>query len=116
MAATPDYVTTPSHYVHAEPHRGHAYSSMAADILARHMRQRGRDLSVLPGTAEHGGPIETAAEREGVTPQELGDRNAEKFRQMMPTIDATTDSFIRTSDPRHTERVAEIIQRVYDNG
>ena len=89
---------------------------MAADILARHMRQRGRDVFFLTGTDEHGEPIETAAEREGVTPQELVDRNAEKFRQMMPIIDATNDFFIRTSDPRHTERVAEIIQRVYDNG
>ena len=110
------YVTTPIYYVNAEPHLGHAYSTMAADILARHMRQRGRDVFFLTGTDEHGEPIETAAEREGVTPQELVDRNAEKFRQMMPIIDATNDFFIRTSDPRHTERVAEIIQRVYDNG
>jgi methionyl-tRNA synthetase len=116
MAANTYYVTTPIYYVNAEPHLGHAYSTMAADILARHMRQRGRDVFFLTGTDEHGEPIETAAEREGVTPQELVDRNAEKFRRMMPIIDATNDFFIRTSDPRHTERVAEIIQRVYDNG
>ena len=89
---------------------------MAADILARHMRQRGRDVFFLTGTDEHGEPIEIAAEREGVTPQELVDRNAAKFEELMPIIDATNDFFIRTSDPRHTERVAEIIQRVYDNG
>ena len=110
------YVTTPIYYVNAEPHLGHAYSTMAADVLARHMRQRGRDVFFLTGTDEHGEPIETAAEREGVTPQELVDRNAAKFEELMPIIDATNDFFIRTSDPRHTDRVAEIIQRVYDNG
>ena len=89
---------------------------MAADVLARHMRQRGEDVFFLTGTDEHGEPIETAAEREGITPQELADRNAAKFRELMPIIDATNDFFIRTSDPRHAERVAEIMQRVYDNG
>ena len=110
------YVTTPIYYVNAEPHLGHAYSTMAADVLARHMRQRGEDVFFLTGTDEHGEPIELAAEREGITPQELADRNAEKFRELMPIIDATNDFFIRTSDPRHNERVAEIMQRVYDNG
>ena len=110
------FVTTPIYYVNAEPHLGHAYSTMAADILARHMRQRGEDVFFLTGTDEHGEPIEIAAEREGITPQELADRNAEKFRELMPIIDATNDFFIRTSDPRHTERVAEVMQRVYDNG
>ncbi len=110
------YVTTPIYYVNAEPHLGHAYSTMAADILARHMRQRGEDVFFLTGTDEHGEPIETAAEREGISPQELADRNAAKFEALMPRIDATNDFFIRTSDPRHTDRVAEVMQRVYDNG
>jgi methionyl-tRNA synthetase len=110
------YVTTPIYYVNAEPHLGHAYSTMAADVLARHMRQRGEDVFFLTGTDEHGEPIELAAEREGITPQELADRNAEKFRELMPIIDATNDFFIRTSDPRHTDRVGEVMQRVYDNG
>ena len=110
------YVTTPIYYVNAEPHLGHAYSTMAADVLARHMRQRGEDVFFLTGTDEHGEPIENAAEREGITPQELADRNAAKFEALMPIIDATNDFFIRTSDPRHAEQVAEIMQRVYDNG
>ena len=93
------YVTTPIYYVNAEPHLGHAYSTMAADVLARHMRQRGEDVFFLTGTDEHGEPIENAAEREGISPQELADRNAEKFRELMPIIDATNDFFIRTSDP-----------------
>ena len=110
------YVTTPIYYVNAEPHLGHAYSTMAADVLARHMRQRGEDVFFLTGTDEHGEPIETAAEREGISPQELADRNAAKFEALMPIIDATNDFFIRTSDPRHAAKVAEIMQRVYDNG
>jgi methionyl-tRNA synthetase len=112
----PYYVTTPIYYVNAEPHLGHAYSTLAADVLARHMRQRGEDVFFLTGTDEHGEPIETAAEREGVSPQELADRNTAKFEALMPIIDASNDFFIRTSDPRHGERVAEIMQRVYDNG
>jgi methionyl-tRNA synthetase len=110
------YVTTPIYYVNAEPHLGHAYSTLAADVLARHMRQRGEDVFFLTGTDEHGEPIESAAEREGISPQELADRNAAKFEELMPIIDATNDFFIRTSDPRHGEQVAEIMQRVYDNG
>ncbi|MGA8745238.1 MAG: methionine--tRNA ligase [Solirubrobacterales bacterium] len=110
------FVTTPIYYVNAEPHLGHAYSTMAADVLARHMRQRGEDVFFLTGTDEHGEPIENAAEREGIPPQELANRNAARFEALMPTIDATNDFFIRTSDPRHAEKVAEIMQRVFDNG
>ncbi len=112
----PYYVTTPIYYVNAEPHLGHAYTCMAADVLARHMRQRGEDVFFLTGTDEHGEPIETAAEREGISPQELADRNAERFRELMPKIEVTNDFFIRTSDPLHGARVAEIMQRVYDGG
>jgi methionyl-tRNA synthetase len=110
------YVTTPIYYVNAEPHLGHAYTTIAADILARHMRQRGEDVFFLTGTDEHGEPVELAAEREGVTPKELADRNAPHFQAMGEAFEATNDFFIRTSDPRHTERVAELMQRVYDNG
>ena len=110
------YVTTPIYYVNAEPHLGHAYTSIAADILARHMRQRGEDVFFLTGTDEHGEPVALAAEREGVTPKELADRNAVKFQELMPLIQVTNDFFIRTSDPRHAERVAEVMQRVYENG
>ena len=110
------YVTTPIYYVNAEPHLGHAYSTLAADILARHHRQRGDDVFFLTGTDEHGEPIEVAAAKEGITPEELVDRNAAKFEALGPIIGATNDFFIRTSDPRHEAKVAEIMQRVYDNG
>ena len=110
------YVTTPIYYVNAAPHLGHAYSTIGADILARHHRQRGEDVFFLTGTDEHGEPVALAAEREGVSPRELADRNAARFEQLMPRINASNDFFIRTSDPRHKERVQAFMQRVYDNG
>ncbi len=110
------YVTTPIYYVNAAPHLGHAYTTIAADILARHMRQRGEDVFFLTGTDEHGEPVALAAEAEGVTPQELADRNAERFRALGPILDVTNDFFIRTSDPQHKAKVQEILTRVYDNG
>ena len=88
------YVTTPIYYVNAEPHLGHAYTTIAADVLARHMRQRGEDVFFLTGTDEHGEPVELAAEREGISPQELADRNAPKFEDMMRLIEASNDFFI----------------------
>jgi methionyl-tRNA synthetase len=112
----PFYVTTPIYYVNAEPHLGHAYTSIAADILARHMRDRGEDVFFLTGTDEHGEPVALAAEREGVTPRELGDRYAPRFRDLLARLDATNDFFIRTTDPPHERAVQEILQQVYDNG
>jgi methionyl-tRNA synthetase len=110
------YVTTPIYYVNAEPHLGHAYTTIGADILARHMRQRGEDVFFLTGTDEHGEPVAQAAEREGVSPAELADRNARRFLELMPQIDASNDFFIRTSDERHVAKVQEVMQRVHDNG
>jgi methionyl-tRNA synthetase len=110
------YVTTPIYYVNAAPHLGHAYTTIAADVLARHRRQRGEEVFFLTGTDEHGEPVAQAAENEGVTPKELADRNAERFKALMPQLDVTNDFFIRTSDPQHTAKVQEILQRVHDNG
>ena len=110
------YVTTPIYYVNAAPHLGHAYTTIAADILARHMRQRGEEVFFLTGTDEHGEPVAQAAEREGVTPKELADRNAARFEALGPRINVSNDFFIRTSDPRHKRRVQDVMQRVYDNG
>jgi methionyl-tRNA synthetase len=110
------YVTTPIYYVNAEPHLGHAYSTIAADIVARHMRQRGEDVFFQTGTDEHGEPTARAAEVEGITPKELADRNAPRFAELMPKIGVAEDFFIRTSDPQHVAKVQEILQRVHDAG
>src|SRR5829696_4593049 len=110
------YVTTPIYYVNAAPHLGHAYTTIGADILARHHRQRGEDVFFLTGTDEHGEPVAKVAEAEGISPKELADRNAQRFLDLLPRINVSNDFFIRTSDPRHKQRVQEVMQRVHDNG
>ena len=112
----PYYVTTPIYYVNGEPHLGHAYTTIAADVLARHMRQRGEDVFFLTGTDEHGEPVAQAAEKLGITPRELGDRNAVRFKELAARVNATNDFFIRTTDPEHMAKVAEVVQRIHDNG
>ncbi len=110
------YVTTPIFYVNAAPHLGHAYTTIAADVMARHMRRRGEDVFFLTGTDEHGEPVAQVAEREGISPRELADRNAEKFKALVPQLGAEIDFFIRTSDPEHEQAVQDVLQRVHDNG
>jgi methionyl-tRNA synthetase len=112
----PYYLTTPIYYVNAEPHLGHAYTTIAADVLARHMRQRGEEVFFLTGTDEHGEPVAQAAEREGISPQELVDRNAPKFQDLVERVNATADFFIRTSDEQHKKAVQEVLQKVHDAG
>jgi methionyl-tRNA synthetase len=110
------YVTTPIYYVNAEPHLGHAYTTIAADVLARHMRQRGTEVFFLTGTDEHGEPVAQVAEREGVTPRELADRNVVHFKDMVERLDCSADFFIRTTDPEHEAAVQRFMQHVYDRG
>jgi methionyl-tRNA synthetase len=110
------YVTTPIYYVNAAPHLGHAYTTIAADVMARHHRQRREDVFFLTGTDEHGEPVADAAHALGIEPQELADRNAERFKALAPQIAATNDFFIRTTDPQHEAKVQEVLSRVKDNG
>ncbi|MHB1469614.1 MAG: class I tRNA ligase family protein [Solirubrobacteraceae bacterium] len=110
------YVTTPIYYVNAAPHLGHAYTTIAADVMARHHRQRGEEVFFLTGTDEHGEPVADAAHALGVTPQELADRNSQRFRELAPRIDASNDFFIRTTDPQHIAKVQEVLERVRANG
>jgi methionyl-tRNA synthetase len=110
------YVTTPIYYVNAAPHLGHAYTTIAADVLARHHRQRGEKVFFLTGTDEHGEPVADAAHALGVEPQELANRNSERFKALAPRIGATNDFFIRTTDPQHMAVVQEILERVRQNG
>ena len=110
------YVTTPIYYVNAAPHLGHAYTSIAADVLARHHRMRGEETFFLTGVDEHGEPVTLAAAAAGVSPQELVDANAERFRALTGMLELSNDFFIRTTDADHKRLVAEFLQRVYDNG
>ncbi|MGZ4271787.1 MAG: methionine--tRNA ligase, partial [Solirubrobacteraceae bacterium] len=90
--------------------------TIAADVMARHHRQRGDDVFFLTGTDEHGEPVADAAKAQGLEPKELADRNAERFKALAPLLEASNDFFIRTSDAEHIARVREVLQRVYDNG
>ena len=110
------YVTTPIYYVNAQPHLGHAYTSIAADVLARHMRQRGEDVFFLTGVDEHGEPVADAARAQGLEPKQLADINAERFKALMPRLDASNDFFIRTTDPQHMAEVQAVLSRVHENG
>ena len=111
------YITTPIYYVNAQPHLGHAYTTIATDVLARHMRQRGEDVFFLTGTDEHGEPVADAARAQGLEPQGAG----RSQRRALQGADAAcsrrlNDFFIRTSDAQHMAKVQEVLQRVHDNG
>ena len=110
------YVTTPIYYVNAAPHLGHAYTTIAADVMARHHRQRGEEVFFLTGTDEHGEPVADAAHALGIEPQELADRNAERFKALAPQLGVSNDFFIRTTDPEHEAKVQEVLSRVRENG
>ncbi|HQJ98777.1 MAG TPA: methionine--tRNA ligase [Thermoleophilia bacterium] len=106
------YVTTPIYYVNAEPHLGHAYTTVAADILARYHRQKGDEVFFLTGTDEHGTKIAQAAEARGCTPREHVDQMAPKFQELTRTLDASNDFFIRTTDPQHEAFVQAFVEKL----
>jgi methionyl-tRNA synthetase len=110
------YLTTPIYYVNATPHIGHAYTTIVADILARHHRQRGDETFFLTGTDEHGTNIPRVAREAGLDVREFVDRNATAFREMTQRVNTSNDFFIRTTDPRHEAAVQEFVQRIYDAG
>ena len=110
------YVTTPIYYVNATPHIGHAYTTIAADILARHRRMRGEETFFLTGTDEHGSNIARVAEEQGIDPKTFVDRNAAAFLELTQRLNVSNDFFIRTTDERHEGLVQEFLQRIYDAG
>ncbi|RME08149.1 MAG: methionine--tRNA ligase, partial [Aquificota bacterium] len=92
------YVTTPIYYVNDVPHIGHAYTTVAADVLSRHYRKRGYEVFFLTGTDEHGLKIQRSAEEKGISPQELADQNSENFKKLWEFMGISYDRFIRTTD------------------
>jgi methionyl-tRNA synthetase len=109
------YVTTPIYYVNDAPHIGHAYTTVAGDVLTRWHRQRGEKVHFLTGTDEHGQKILQAAQEHSMTPQQWCDFMVETaWLPMLDTINAANDDFIRTTQPRHTTRVQEFVQKLYD--
>ncbi len=110
------YITTPIFYVNAQPHLGHAYSTVIADTYCRFMRLCGEDVRFQTGTDEHGDKIAQAAEEAGVKPQEYVDRISSMFRNAWPLLGIEPDNFIRTTDPDHVGTVQLVLQQVYDQG
>jgi methionyl-tRNA synthetase len=111
------YVTTPIYYVNDAPHIGHAYTTVAGDVLTRWHRQRGEDVWYLTGTDEHGQKVLRSAEANGAAPQEWVDRLVtDAWLPVLDLLEIANDDFIRTTEDRHVRRVQSFLQRLYDQG
>lgn len=110
------YVTTPIYYVNDVPHIGHAYTTLAADVLARYRKLRGYDVYFLTGTDEHGQKVEKAANAAGETPLELADRVVKRFQALWEKLDISYDDFIRTTQERHKKSVSYLFEKVLAQG
>ena len=110
------YVTTPIYYVNSTPHIGHAYTTIAADIIVRHRRQRGDETFFLTGVDEHAQTVYRAAQDQGLDPYEYLDRIAVAWRELPERLNVSNDFFIRTSDEGHRHFVQAFVQRIYDSG
>ena len=110
------YITTPIYYINAEPHLGHAYTTIVADAIARSRRLLGEDVFFLTGTDEHGQKVERAARAAGLPPQTFADGTAAKYRELFAALNVSNDDFIRTTEDRHKRGVQELWRRVRDRG
>ncbi|MDO8281944.1 MAG: methionine--tRNA ligase [Thermodesulfovibrionia bacterium] len=110
------YITTPIYYVNDVPHIGHAYTTVAADILARFYRLKGDDVFFLTGTDEHGQKVEQAAAAKGLTAKAHADIMVENFKALWKTLNISNDNFIRTTDAGHIEIVQQSLQTLFDKG
>ena len=106
------YLTTPIYYVNDQPHIGHTYTTVVADVIARFHRMLGQDVHFLTGTDEHGQKIERAAQAKGLRPIELADGVVERFRGLWRTLGITNDVFIRTTEERHRRGVEKLYQKI----
>src|SRR5580704_15003621 len=108
------YLTTPIYYANSRPHVGSAYTTIVCDVIARYKRMCGYDVAYLTGTDEHGVNIERAAEKAGVTPQQLVDKNEKIFRDLWKLLGITITGFIRTTEPRHALAVQNLVRRTIE--
>ena len=108
------YITTAIDYVNDDPHIGHMYEKVAADVIARHRRRMGDDVWFLTGTDEHGQKIERAAAKEGVLPIELVDRVVANYHELLRKLNISNDDFVRTTEGRHRVGVYELIRRIQE--
>jgi len=110
------YITTPIYYVNAEPHIGHAYTTIVADVIARFYRLSGFETFFLTGTDEHGNKVVEAAEKSGETVKAYVDRISKIFKETWPKINIKNDYFVRTTDKNHQDTVSKILSKVYAKG
>ena len=110
------YITTPIYYVNDDPHIGHAYTTILADVLSRYHRNAGEDTFFLTGLDEHGQKVQQAASDRGVAPQRHCDEMAPRFIKLWEKLHISNDDFIRTTEGRHKRVVQDVLQRVYDGG
>ncbi|HEX2676984.1 MAG TPA: class I tRNA ligase family protein, partial [Polyangiales bacterium] len=112
----PFYVTTPIYYVNDKPHIGTSYSTIAADVMARYQKLRGRPVRFLTGLDEHGLKIARVAESQGLSPQAFTDTMHQPFRDTWKLLSCEYDDFIRTTEPRHKLRAQALWKRIADRG
>jgi methionyl-tRNA synthetase len=110
------YITTPIYYANAKPHIGHAYTTIAADVLARFHKLQNEDVFFLTGMDEHGAKIQKAAEAQGKDPQTFVDEIGEEFKNLWEKLDIKYNNFIRTTSQKHKEAVQKVLQALYDKG
>ena len=110
------YITTPIYYVNDVPHIGHAYTTLACDVMARYKRSRGYQVAFLTGTDEHGQKVETAAKANGETPLELADRVVKRFQSLWTKLNISNTDFIRTTQERHKHTVQEQFKAIEAKG
>ncbi len=110
------YITTPIYYVNDVPHIGHAYTTVAADVLVRFKRLEGYQAFFLTGTDEHGQKVEKAAQERGVDPKVHCDEMVKRFQSLWRRLNISNDDFIRTTEDRHKKVVQKILQDLYDRG
>jgi methionyl-tRNA synthetase len=113
---TASFLTTPIYYINAQPHIGHAYTTMLTDAIARARRLMGEDVFFLTGTDEHGQKVARAAQNAGLETPAFADRVSSTFRQMCQDLSISNDDFIRTTEPRHYAAAQEIWRRVAQAG
>ncbi|MBM4083588.1 MAG: methionine--tRNA ligase [Planctomycetes bacterium] len=110
------YITTPIYYVNDVPHIGHVYTTTIADIVARHHRLRGDEVFFLTGTDEHAAKVVESAAEHGMTTVQWADQNARAFQETFAKLGITNDDFIRTSQPRHKEKVQQYVGELLQSG
>jgi methionyl-tRNA synthetase len=112
----PFYITTPIYYVNDAPHIGHAYTTLACDVIARFMRLDGRRVNFLTGTDEHGQKVEKSAKAAGMSPKDFTDKVSQNFRDLAKAMNFSNDDFIRTTEPRHIKSCQALWLRLIERG